>query len=305
MNPVVDMDLERNIQKFVFGHDSSGTAYVISTPQSYHRDIYEEFKQKSNTSLEDISGGFIEKVSGDSYKIFGMSESFGPAPLEEVRAVLSRNGFHTTIDSAFDRYMKSEQDSFQTYLEKFDSDFLRQAIIAVKESAILGGFDRIREPQLVGDSAALVTYSMENGGTFGFDTLYAVTLDEGNKLLISPIVRQRWNLFNVDAELHGDKLEVSYAGDHARQSLEVNMRHPQLHAMHDTLSTVDLILLQMYQRQTEEVRKQGGPDVINARLHQRQQDYAGMNKKGDTSISYNSILNSRGHPTKQFEIMYM
>jgi hypothetical protein len=294
--PNITLEMRDPSQKFIFGQDEAGQKYVISKPLAYHRDILEDFRRQSGILLQEVSGGFIEK-SEDSYAIYGLSESFGAAPLEEVKELLEQEGLQVEINSALDRSIKEEEGKFSYYLTGLP-EFVKQVAKKVKEVAILGGFDKMKPPTQISDNLACVLYSTENGGTFGFDTLYVGKKTETG-VSIHPLVRQRWRMLDVQAEIKGDNLSITYTGDNGQESLTINQNELPDEPIINSLTQTDRILLNLYAEQTKQVHQAGGPSLINGRQKEKEQQYAAGKK------AYAEIVNHRGRACPAFNLDYL
>lgn len=278
----------RDICKFIYGQDQNGESHVVVLPKDYHRDIAQAY----STDLNNISGGYIEQTK-DGFSIFGSSESFGSAPLEEVEALLAQE-HSVKIDSELDRVVKNETTRFQNYVQKFDDPFMTNTLAYVKDHSILGGLDSLKRPLKVADGLATVIYATENGSSFGFDTLWVAKDD-----VVRPVAVERWDIVGVESTVDENKLHVSYTASNQQQSLDIDLENlaelePQIN-----LTEAENILRNLYAEQTERVKQMGGVHVLTANFERQKQLIR------DGKLDMQAALNSQGHLAPPYHIHYL
>lgn len=234
-----------SIQKFIYGTDQNDKEYVISVPLSYHRDINQYSREELNLDLKNISGGYIQR-NGSNFSIFGISESYGKAQMENVKRTLEDRlkGVEVKIQSDQGRDLEKKVEAFLKFKNSLVSSLDKEGVELTNTENPKLGYDYLKVFGCENrDDLSLILYGTETGGSFGFDTIYLAYKDD-SKVKITPLIIERYYISNIKGFVDKNRnLGLIYSVEGKNKEEEFDVSNPSEITTKVSLNDIDQILL--------------------------------------------------------------
>lgn len=244
--------------KFVHMKDEDGKQYVIALPidkKPMHAQIANFARKIYKKDFQVIGGGYIH-TEGDKLIVDGTSGSYGEAPKEAVGKILQETFPDLTIESVsiLEDEAKRREDRYTQFLNSLETTVQRELYADVfDQQAIKMGYDYTSKPKSISNNEdyAYMIYSSENGGSFGFDTLYLGHKNKRGDIQSTGILRERWDIHVNNVKIEDDTITMSYLTNNQEKTISVPIGDIDTTEMTSSLSEVEKKLENIYKDNKE------------------------------------------------------